>query len=507
MSLMGVDIGTTGVKAVVFDLDGRRISSAYEEYPLLFPSPGFAELDSMQVMEAAMRVIASAAGQVAATDPVGAIGVASQGEAFTPLAADGTAIGNGMVSSDTRAAGLVQAWSERLGREFLYQTTGHTPYPMYSLFKLAWLRENRPQVWAAARRFLFFEDLLIFLLTGQAVTDYTMAARSMLFDVRAKRWSEPILKALDLPPEKLPQPVPSGTPAGEVKPDIARRLGLSPRAVVVTGGHDQPCGGLGCGAIAPGVGSYSIGTSECICPTLARPIFSPDLMAGNLATYPHVLADRYTTVAFSLTGGSVLKWLRDTVTIEEAAAARAAGRDPYEFIIAAASDRPSPLVFLSHLGPTGTPHFDPDGAGVLFGIRLDTTRGDIIRAALEGITFEMRWNLWLLSQSGLEMKELRAVGGGARSRRWLEIKADILGVPICVMAVTEATCMGAAILAGAGMGLFSPADAAARWARPGFTCEPRPEFAPAYAERFEIYKDLYRCTAAARAGLRQIRRS
>jgi xylulokinase len=124
---------------------------------------------------------------------------------------------------------------------------------------------------------------------------------------------------------------------------------------------------------------------------------------------------------------------------------------------------------------------------------------------LEGITFEMRWNVWLLSQSGLEMKELRAVGGGARSRRWLAIKADILGVPICVMAVTEASCMGAAILAGSGMGLFSPADAAARWARPSFTCEPRPEFAPAYAERFEIYKDLYRCTAGARAGLRQIR--
>ncbi|MDO8684838.1 MAG: FGGY family carbohydrate kinase, partial [Armatimonadota bacterium] len=197
MSLMGVDVGTTGVKAAVFSETGGLLATAYEEYPLLFPFPGASELDSQGVMDAASRVISKAANDVKNSDPVAGIGIASQGEAFTPITPDGRMIANAMTSSDGRAEPYVREcdsdWAQRL-----YEITGHTPYPMFSLFKMMWLRDHQPEVWRQASRFLFFQDLLAFVLTGEAKTDYSMAARSMLFDITAKKWSSEILDRLQL---------------------------------------------------------------------------------------------------------------------------------------------------------------------------------------------------------------------------------------------------------------------------------------------------------------------
>ena len=491
---MGVDVGTTGVKAVVFDESGKLLSRAYEEYPLLFPFPGACELDSRTVIDAALRVIKSAAAQAGA--PVRAIGIASQGEAFTPLDADGRMLGNIMTSSDTRAQSLVQPWSEAFGQERLYRNTGHTAYPMYSLFKLLWLKQNQSDVWARASKFLFCEDLLAYVLTGETRTDYTMAARTMMFDVAKKQWSPEILDAIGLSADQLPEVVPSGGIVGTVKPAI----GLGSDVKVAVCGHDQPVGALGCGAAAPGMAAYSIGTVECICPAADRLILSPELMAANLATYPHVLPNTYTTVAFNVTGGSVLKWVRDNFATEEASEALGKGEDPYDRIIAAASDEPANVILLPHFGPTGTPHFDAHGAGALFGLKLSTSRAEVLRAVLEGITYEMKWNAAILEESGFGLTELRAIGGGAKNETWMQIKADILGIPLTTMRVTEATCMGAALLAGHGAGII---DVSAPWAEPIRTFEPRREFAGLYEERFALYKELYQSLGKARQMLSQ----
>ena len=495
MSLLGVDIGITGVKAVAFDETGRQLASAYEEYSLLFPSPGARELDPRQVIEAACRVIQSAASQT--NDPVAAIGIASQGEAFTPVMADGRMIGNTMIFSDARAEPYVRPWSESFGpegsgrgAERAYRITGHIPYTMYSLFKFLWLKDYQPDVWASAWKFLFFEDLLAWVLTGETRTDYTMAARTMMFDVTKKAWSPEIMETVGLTPDRLPEVIPSGGIVGTVKREMASKLGLTPEVTVSVCGHDQPVGALGCGAAIPGKASYSIGTVECVCAAVDRLIMSPELMAANLVIYPHVVPDTYTTQGFNATGGSVLKWVRDNFATQETSDALSKGEDPYERIIAAASSEPANVILLPHFGPTGTPHLDPKGAGVLFGLKLSTSRAEVLRAFLEGITYEMRWNLSILSDAGFRLDELRAVGGGARSETWMQIKADILGIPLTTMKVTEATCMGAAILAGNRIG--------ESWAEPIRTFEPRREFASMYEDRFAIYKEIYSSLAKAR---------
>lgn len=505
MSLMGVDVGTTGVKSAVFDRNGRFLSSAYLEYDLLFPFAGASELDSRQVLDASYKVIAQAAGEVRETDPVEAIGIASQGEAFTPVLPDGQMLANIMTSSDSRAQSLVEPWAAEFGQDKLYRITGHTAYPMYSLFKLLWLRQNKPQVWERAWKFLFCQDLIAFGLTGETATDYTMAARSMLFDVGAKQWSREICDAIGLEIDRLPTAVPSGTVIGTVKTEIAESLGLSSGVKVTPCGHDQPVGALGCGAASAGCSSYSIGTVECMCPATDRFILSDDLMSANLATYPHVLPDLYTTVAFNVTGGSVLKWVRDNLATEEAEAARQSNEDPYDRIIAAASDKPADLILLPHFGPTGTPHFDAHGAGVLFGLKLSSTRAEVLRAFLEGITYEMKLNLSILADSGFALSELRAVGGGARSDIWMQIKADILGIPLTRMQVSEATCMGAAMLAGRGMKMLDPADAQSKWAAPTKTFEPRKHNSSLYEDRFALYKELYDSLGAARKVLADLK--
>ena len=504
MSLMGVDVGTTGVKAAVFDESGGLITTAYEEYPLLFPFPGASELDSQKVVESALRVIGEAAGRVRNSDPIKAIGIASQGEAFTPISSDGRVIGNAMTSSDGRAEPYVrsceQDWAKRL-----YQITGHTPYPIYSMLKLMWLKEHQPESWESTWKFLFFQDLIAFVLTGETKTDYSMAARSMLFDVKKLEWSSEILDWMGLAKDRLPDVIPSGDIIGQVKPKLAADLGLGSNVGVTVCGHDQPVGALGCGAANPGCASYSIGTVECICPSADRLILGRELMQANLASYPHVLPDTYTTVAFNITGGSVLKWIRDSFATEEATEAQKQGKDPYDLIISAASSDPANVILLPHFGPTGTPHFDSEGAGVLFGLTLSTSRAEILRSVLEGITYEMKWNLSILADAGFRLTDLRAVGGGAKSETWMQIKADILGIPLTTMRVTEATCMGAAILAGSGLRILDAKNSSAEWAVPIRTFEPKKENALLYEEYFTVYKEIYNSLRGARRLLHELK--
>jgi len=498
MSLMGVDIGQGGVKAAVFDYSGNLLTKAYQEYPTLFPSVGFAEIDSRKVIESAFGVIRKAALAVRKKDPVAAIGIASCGESFTAVSKKGEIISNAMTTADFRAQSLVDPWTRRLNRDFLYQATGHTPYHIYSIFKLLWLKEQRPDVWGKTWRFFFCADLLSYYLTGETVTDYTLASRSMLFDVRNKKWSSEILKKIGMSAERLPDVLPSGKPVGTLRPEIAGKLGLDKKTTVAVAGHDQPCGGLGVGAAEPGCASYSIGTAECICPAFDRLTLNPELMKYNLAMYPHVIPDTYTTVAFSLNGGNVLKWVRDNLAREEAGEAMKKGGDPYEAIIKNASSEPSKLVLIPHFCPTGTPYFDQQATGVLFGLTLSTTRPEIWRAFLEGITLEMKWNLDILANAGLKMQELRAHGGGAQSEIWMQIKADIFGIPLTTMRVTEATCMGAALLAGGGAGLFDPREMSRKWAQPIRIFRPRPKYTAIYEKRFALYKKIYVSLSAAR---------
>ncbi len=490
MSYLGLDIGTTGCKAVVFDSSGRQLAVSYREYPVLSTQEGWAELDSRVVCDSCLSVIRETA-SACADDPVRGIGISSQGEAFTPVDKNGNFLYNAMVSSDTRAAVLVDKWSEKFGRERLYEITGHTAHPMFTLFKLLWLRDNYPEIWSQAASFHCFEDLIHTQLGVTPAMSWPLAGRTMLFDLRRHDWSDCILDALDLERSRLPRTLPSGAIVGIIPDNISSRLGLASGAIVVAGGHDQPCGALGAGVTSAGTAVYSIGTVECITPAFTERIFSPQLFTNNLCTYDYTLPGMYTTVAFSLTGGNLLKWFRDEFGQAESKLAEQVGESAYTLLLQNMSAKPTSLLVLPYFTPSGTPRFDTRTKGAIVGLRLTTTRGEMLRALLEGVTFEMRLNLKILSESGIRVSELVAIGGGARSNKWIQLKADILGARIKTVAVTEAGCLGAAMLACAAHTKEDVRNLASKWVRVTGEIRPDPSNAEFYNERFAKYLDLY----------------
>jgi len=487
---IGIDIGTSGCKALAFDESAQQVTAAYREYDIVSPQPGWAELNGDEVIDKCFAVIREAAEQLPPRSICG-LGIASQGEAFTPLDCQGNALANALVSSDTRAADYAENWSAQFGSQKLYQITGHTSHPMFSLFKLLWLKDNRPDIWSQTDKFLCFEDLLQFRLGLEPAIAWPLAGRTMLFDVVAHQWSTEILSAVGIKPSQLAKPLPSGAIVGTIPAELSQQLGLAEGAFVVTGGHDQPCAALGAGVTKPGTAVYATGTVECITPAFSEPVFSQTLQKCNLCTYDHTVPGMYTTVAFSLTGGNILKWFRDEFGVAEIEQARQTGRNPYELLLETAGNTPSDLLVLPYFTPSGTPYFDTTTRGAILGLQLSTKRAQLIRALLEGVALEMRLNLVILAECGCIVNELRAIGGGAQSDIWNQLKADVIGKQITVLDITEAGCLGVAMLARAADTSEPIVELARKWIKPISVKHPRPEFITHYENRFQTYRRLY----------------
>jgi xylulokinase len=489
MSYMGLDIGQTGCKAAVFDDQGGQLAVSYREYPTLVPRPGWAELDSDQVVQRCFEVIREAAG--ACGEEVRTLGISSQGEAFTPVDGNGNAIGNAMITFDTRSSGITETWSSEFGVQNLYRITGHTAHPMFSLFKLLWIRENRPEVFSKTDKFLCFEDLLHYRLGLRPRIAWCLAGRTMLFDIRTHQWDWSIMDAVGLEKSRLSEPVPSGQVLEALPVDVARGLGLPREVLVVSGGHDQPMGALGAGVVAEGTAIYATGTSEAVTPAFPSPIQNKDLRNANICTYDYIIPGMYTTVVFSFTGGNILRWFRDQWGERERREAAASGRDAYEILLENMEETPSPVMVLPYFTPAGTPYFDADVCGAILGLHLSTTRSQVLRALLEGVAFEMRLNLDILNRAGMGMQELRAIGGGARSRAWMQLKADVLNMPVTRVKVTEAAGFASAMLGCAALTEEPVASIAQRWVSTLEELVPDPERAEFYTERFDQYRKLY----------------
>jgi xylulokinase len=486
---MGIDIGTSGCKAVIFNENGQQEALAYKDYDIISDKPGWAELDTDEVISKCFGVIRESASKLKGGSVRG-LGISSQGEAFTLIDKDGKALCNALVSSDIRANELIKPWTDSFGEEKLYNITGHTPHPMFSLFKMLWIKENCPGIWKNTHRILCFEDLLQYRLgIKEPSMGWPLAGRTMLFDVVKHRWDEDILAGVGVRSDQLSRPLQSGSFAGFIDNSIAAELNLPDKTFVVTGGHDQTCSALGAGAIEPGVAVYSSGTVECITPAFDKPIFTAGLRGNNLCTYDHAAPGMYATVAFSLTGGNILKWFRDQFGNKEVEDAMKTHRDPYEILLDELPSEPSKLLVLPYFTPTGTPYFDVSVKGAIFGLDMSTTRLEIMRALLEGVAFEMKLNLEILRASGYVVNELRIIGGGARSERHVQLKSDVIGMPVTILDITEAGCMGAAMLAKA---YFSGEDVtriAGDWVKPVAKAEP--ELKGFYNNKFNSYKKLY----------------
>lgn len=488
MSLLGLDVGTTGCKAAAFSEAGACLADAYREYPTLHPQPGWAELDSRQVLARVWECLAEVARQTA-QDPVTALSISSMGEAMTPVTRDRRILGNSILSSDTRGQEYVDALAEKLGREAFYAINPNLLGPQYSLPKLLWMRDHRPEEYHAADHFLLWGDLVAFMLGCEPATSYSLANRTLLFDIRKEEWSPELLGLAGIERERLPAPRPSGTAIGTISRAAAGELGLPAGVQVIVGGHDQCCNSLGAGVTRAGSAICGIGTYECITPTYDRIPDAGPMLASGLNVEHHVLPGLYVSFLYNQ-AGSLVRWFRDTF----AAADRqlAGGGDLYDALTAEMPEAPTSLFVLPYFEITGPPGFVADASGAVLGLTTSTTRGEILKGILEGTALYFVESLQALRAMKMDTSAFIATGGGARSDRWLQIKADIFGVPIIRPRITEASILGAAMLAGLATGAFAgPEEAAARFVRHERVFEPDAGRHRQYQEKLAVYRGLF----------------
>ncbi len=491
MSLLGLDIGTSGCKATIIDYEGNIEGQSYQEYTMIAPKPGWEEIDPSRVWDSVRKVIADSVIQHKG-ESIKAISVSSFGEAVIPLDCNGNVLHNSIIYIDTRGREEAAYLEEKLGREKILGITGASVHSMYSICKIMWLKANMPEVYDKTWKFLLFADYILFKLGAKPHTDYSLAARTMAFDVINKRWSPEILECAGVNENKFGEPVQAGTVVGEISNSIADELGLPLGIVLVAGGHDQPCAALGAGVIKSDLAVDGLGTTECITPAFDRPILSNSMAKSSFACVPHVVKDMYVTYAFTFTSGSMLSWYRNNFGAIYLDESKRSNINLYDLLIEKATPDPAGIFVLPHFAGAATPYMDTEAKGAIVGLTINTKSEEIIKAILEGITYEIMVNIESLDEAGISVKELRTVGGLAKSEAFLQLKANMMGRKITTLGVSEAGTLGVAILAGAASGVYkSVEDAVGKLVRKKKEFYPDERLHEIYMENFKTYKKIY----------------
>jgi len=355
-----------------------------------------------------------------------------------------------------------------------------------------WIKRHEPEVFAQTAKFLLLEDYLLYRLTGQFVTEYSLETSSMLLDIAHKHWWLPMFELIGITPEHLGRLCEPGTPVGPVSAVGADETGLSTHTVAVTGAMDQIVGAVGAGNIAPGIVTETTGGALAIVATLERLVFDPH---GRVPVNYHARPDTYCMLPWAQTAGMALRWFRDRFYGLETQVALASGLDPYELMTRAAQGVPAGsegLVMLPHLEGAFCPEYNSAARAVFFGATLGHTKAHFVRAVLEAVAYVLKRNLDLLEDFGIPVREVRSMGGGARSDFWLRIKADVLQKPVRTLEVEETACLGAAMMGATATGHFgSLEEAAAEMVRLRETIEPGTSDLGAYQQGYARYCELY----------------
>lgn len=490
MYLLGLDIGTTGTKASLFTVEGNLISQSYQQYHTISPAEGWFELDPGNIWQAVKFVIKEVMADKHA-DKV-CIAVSSFGEAAVLMDKEDKILGNMILCMDKRGTEEAEILKEKFSESVIVQRTGLPVSSMYTICKLMWIKKNTPEVYDKIDKILLPEDFVNYMLTGQRVIDYSLAARTMCFSVTDKVWDKDILNEAGFEAEMFSTPMPSGATVGKVLPKLSEELGLPCASVVAVGAHDQSCAALGGGILEPGSALIGMGTVECISAPLSNQVFGPEMYSANLNCGIHADASKYLTLAFTFSGGSLVKWFKNTLAVHYNDLSVKEGISPYRMLDMKASKTPTGIYVLPHFSGSGTPYMDESSVGAIVGMTLNTSLDMLYRAVLEGVSYEMRLNADCLSKAGINISLYRAAGGGSVSDLWLQIKSDILGKPIERVEVSEAGTLGTAILAGISGGVFSnPTQGVNALVKCGKVFEPDTDNSNIYNEYFEHYKELY----------------
>jgi xylulokinase len=450
LNLVGIDVGTTGVKAVRISETGEVLARAEEEYPLLIPQPGWAEQDPEDWWRATERALAWR------DEPLGLTG---QMHGLVLLDAEGQVLRPAILWNDQRTAAECAEIEQLVGLDRLIELTGNRALPGFTAPKLLWVRKHEPHVWGRVAHVLLPKDYVRFRLTGEHAIDAAEASGTLLFDVAGRRWSDEVCDALEIPLDWLPQ--------------VAESTELG-------GAGDQQAGALGVGVVAPGPLSVVLGTSGVVFSALDGYRADPE---ARLHVFCHAVPGTWEAMGVMLSAAGSLRWLRDVVG------------GTYDELVAEAELWPAGtegVTFLPYLQGERTPHADPDARAVFAGLSLRHDRGALVRSVLEGVAYGLRDSLELLRELGVEPTVGRVSGGGARSELWLRIVASVLGIPLERTAVEEGAAYGAALLGGVAAGVFGDArEAVAACVRVRDVVEPVPEWQPLYAEGYERFRSLY----------------
>ncbi len=491
--LIGIDVGTSGLKALMLDAHGRLLETATATYPLDVPRPGWAQQDPGLWWKGCVQAIRKllAASKVKPAEIAG-IGLTGQMHGSVFLDRHGRVLTPAILWCDQRTAPECAEITRRVGgRANLLRLTFNPALAGFTAPKVLWVRRHLPQVSRACAKLLLPKDYIRYLLTGDFASDVADASGTLLFDVRNRRWSQPMLKALRIPPSWLPEVREGPDVTGVVSPAAARATGLLAGTPVVAGGGDQAAGAIGCGIIEPGIVSASLGTSGVVFAACRLPRQTPD---GRLHLFCSSVTGGWHLMGVMLSAGGALRWFRDELG-RAVLPGKAMRADPYDLMLREAARVPAGsegLIFLPYLTGERTPYADPAARGVFFGLSLKHRAAHLTRAVLEGVAYGMRDSLELVRSMGVNVSRIRLSGGGARNALWCRIQASIYGAPSARLTREEGPALGAAILAGLGAHVFRDYSHAMRVCvaeKDRFL--PEPALVRAYAPRYRTYRRLY----------------
>lgn len=492
MKIAGLDIGTTGCKCTVFDGQGRYLGKAYRDYPV-HRSVGSHEIDIAAVLESVYAVIREMADSFL---DIAGLGVTSFGETFVLTDAEGNPLYPAMLYTDPRGAEECRELTDCLGADQIACITGLRSHEMYSICKLMWIKKHCPEIYEAAGHVFLMEDFVVFHLTGKAQIDYSLASRTMAFDINTLDWSSLVLEAAGIDRKLFSACVPTGSAAGTILPEAAARTGLSVRTQIVSVSHDQVAAAVGAGAFDGGMAVDGAGTVECLTPIYDGMPDIHQMYKGYFSIVPYVFPGTYVAYAFSYTGGALIQWCVEAFAEGKREKAKEQGISVNELLeqeyLEFHPDGPSGMLVLPHFAGAATPYMDTGSRGAILGLTTASTASDIYRGCMEGVAYEMYLNYQALAESGIRFEKLNATGGGAHSAVWTQMKADVLNLPITALKTVDAGTVGSAMLTGVAIGFFCNLKKAADlMVEETVTYKPRQEMHEKYMQVYERYRKVY----------------
>jgi sugar (pentulose or hexulose) kinase len=490
--ILAHDMGTGGSKAVVYDTEGNLLAKSFHPYPTAYPQQGWAEQSPLDwwraIVDGTQKVVSEAKIN---KSQIACISFSGHGMGIVPVDKKGNLLRNStMVWFDARSVPQTKEVFKKIENEQWYRITGAGVGPeLYSGFKLMWLKENEPDLFNKTYMFLGTKDYIVLRLTGKFLTDYSDASGSGLFDLEAWDYSSELIKASSLPREKLPSPYPSIHIAGELLPEPAKEINLPSGIPVVLGGEDVPSTAVGAGNVVEGRVYTYIGSSAWISVAGNKPFLGDPV---RTYIFCHVIPKMYTSQVAIYSAGSSYQWVRNNICQPEISAGKTLGLDPYNLMEIEANSSPvgaQKVLFLPSFAGGGTLHLNPNLRGAFLGLSLGHSKIDLIRCAMEGISFDMRLILDEFKSMGVKVSEMRIVGGGGKSKLWRQILADVYNTKIILTNIgQEAAALGAAVVGGVAVGLWKDFTVVDKITRVVSVSEPNPKNVQKYEDILPIFK-------------------